>query len=96
LDDLAGLLGFICLKARSDVDHALYLFQMLVGCLFNSKILIAQLNWGEEYHHLKKLFWYKCIIHHVCSPHASPQNDIVERKHRHIVEMGICTRSFFS
>jgi hypothetical protein len=56
LDDLAGLLGFICLKARSDVEHALYRFQMHIGCLFNSKILIAQLNRGEEYHHLNKLF----------------------------------------
>lgn len=56
---------------------------------FNTTIKILQSDWGGEYRsfvpHLQK---NEIIFRHLC-PHTHHQNGTVERKHRHIVEMGL-------
>jgi hypothetical protein len=44
---------------------------------------------GGEYERLHSLFRQVGITHHVSCPYAQQQNGVAERKHRHIVEMGL-------
>ena len=56
---------------------------------FNHKILAVQSDWGGEYESLNSLLKRLGIAHHVSCPHAHQQNGSAERKHRHIVEVGL-------
>jgi histone deacetylase 1/2 len=42
-----------------------------------------------EYEKLNSFFQKRGISHQVSCPHAHQQNDSAERKHRHIVEVGL-------
>ena len=53
------------------------------------KILAMQTDWGGEYEKLNSFFQKIGIAHHVSCPHAHQQNGAAERKHRHIVEVGL-------
>jgi histone deacetylase 1/2 len=44
---------------------------------------------GVEYQSLNSFFQRLGIAHHVSCPHAHQQNGSAERKHRHIVEVGL-------
>jgi histone deacetylase 1/2 len=48
-----------------------------------------QTNWGGEYEKLHSFFQKIGITHHVSCPHAHQQNGSAERKHHHIVEVGL-------
>jgi hypothetical protein len=48
-----------------------------------------QTDWGGEYEKLNGFFQQVGITHHVSCPHAHQQNGSAERKHRHIVEVGL-------
>lgn len=48
-----------------------------------------QTDWGGEYQKLNSFFSKVGITHHVSCPHAHQQNGAAERKHRHIVEVGL-------
>jgi hypothetical protein len=48
-----------------------------------------QTDWGGEYEKLNAFFQKSGITHHVSCPHAHQQNGSAERKHRHIVEVGL-------
>jgi hypothetical protein len=44
---------------------------------------------GGEYERLNSFFRRVGISHHVSCPHTHQQNGVTERKHRHIIEMGL-------
>jgi hypothetical protein len=48
-----------------------------------------QTDWGGEYQKLHSFFEHIGISHLVSCPHAHQQNGAAERKHRHIVEVGL-------
>jgi histone deacetylase 1/2 len=48
-----------------------------------------QTDWGGEYDKLHAFFRKIGITHHVSCPHAHQQNSSAERKHHHIVEVGL-------
>lgn len=48
-----------------------------------------QTDWGGEYQALNSFFQRMGISHHVSCPHAHQQNGSAERKHRHIVKIGL-------
>lgn len=77
------------LKKRSDVFQVFHNFQALVERKFDSKIIALQSDWGGEYEKLNFFFQELGISHHVSCPHAHQQNRSAERKHRHIVEVGL-------
>jgi hypothetical protein len=58
---------------------------------FDKKIISVQSDWGGEYEHLKYYFHKLGITHQVSypPPHTHQQNGVAERKHRHIIEMGL-------
>jgi IS30 family transposase len=64
-------------------------FQNLVERLFDKRILAIQTDWGGEYQRLNTFFQRIGISHHVSCLYAHQQNGSAERKHRHIVEMGL-------
>jgi histone deacetylase 1/2 len=77
------------LRHKSEVFQRFHDFQNLVERLFNRKIVAVQTDWGREYQRLKSFFQRIGISHHVSCPHAHQQNGSAERKHRHIVEVGL-------
>jgi IS30 family transposase len=64
-------------------------FQNLIERLFDRKILAMQTDLGGEYQKLNPFFQRIGISHHISCPHAHQQNGSTERKHRHIVEVGL-------
>jgi hypothetical protein len=48
-----------------------------------------QTDWGGEYEKINGFFQKVVITHHVSCPHAHQQNGSAERKHYHIVEVGL-------
>jgi hypothetical protein len=64
-------------------------FQVLVERHFDRKIISVQTDWGGEYQKLNVFFKQIGISHHVSCPYAHQQNGSAERKHRHIVEVGL-------
>jgi histone deacetylase 1/2 len=77
------------LRHKSEVSKYFLEFQQLVERQLNRKILTVQSDWGGEYEKLNSFFRSIGISHQVSCPHTHQQNGAAERKHRHIVEMGL-------
>ena len=89
IDDYSKFTWIYLLKKRSDVFQVFINFQNLVERKLNSKIIAMQTDWGGEYEKLNSFFQQIGISHHVSCPHTHQQNGSAERKHRHIVEVGL-------
>jgi transposase InsO family protein len=77
------------LKRKSEVFQCFKDFQTLVERQFDKKIRSIQTDWGGEYQALTSFFQHAGITHHVSCPHTHQQNGAAERKHRHIVQVGL-------
>jgi hypothetical protein len=55
-----------------------------------------QTYWGAEYEKLKSFFTRIGVSHLVCCPHTHQQNGAAERKHLHIIEVGLSLLSHAS
>jgi histone deacetylase 1/2 len=89
IDDFSKFTWIYLLKKRSDVYQVFLNFQQLVEQKFGRKIITMQTDWGGEYEKLHSFFQKVGITHHVSCAHAHKQNGSAERKHRHIVEVGL-------
>jgi histone deacetylase 1/2 len=89
IDDFSKYTWIYLIKKKSDVFDVFRNFMNLVERKFNKKIITMQTDWGGEYEKLSPFFQKLGITHHVSCPHAHQQNGSVERKHRHIVEVGL-------
>jgi hypothetical protein len=89
IDDFSKFTWIYLLNKRSDVYQVFLNFQQLVERKFGRKIISMQTDWGGEYEKLHGLFPKVGITHHVSCPHAHQQNGSAERKHRHIVDVGL-------
>jgi histone deacetylase 1/2 len=89
IDDYGKFTWIYLLKKRSEVYQVFLNFQQLVERKFGRKIITMQTHWGGEYEKLHGFFQTIGITHHVSCPHAHQQNSSAERKHRHIVEVGL-------
>ena len=89
IDDYSKFTWIYLLKYKSEVFSIFQEFQKLVERHFDRKIISIQSDWGGEYEKLNSFFRHTGIIHHVSCPHAHQQNGSAERKHRHIVEVGL-------
>ena len=89
IDDFSKFTWIYLIKKKSDVLQVFQEFQQMVERKFERKIKTVQSDWGGEYEKLHSFFRRIGIIHHVSCPHAHQQNGIAERKHRHIVEVGL-------
>ena len=89
IDDFSKYVWIYLLKKKSDVYQVFLNFQNFVERQFQCKIKTMQTDWGGEYEKLNSFFQKVGIVHHVSCPHAHQQNGSAERKHRHIVEVGL-------
>ena len=64
-------------------------WQKYVEWYFNTTIKIVQSNWGGEYCSLHNFLQNYGITHRVSCLHTHQQNGVVERKHRHVEEIGL-------
>jgi histone deacetylase 1/2 len=71
---------------KSEVFQKFHDFQNLVERQFDKKILAIQTDWGGEYQKLSAFFQHIGISHHVSCPY---HNGSAERKHHHIIEVGL-------
>jgi histone deacetylase 1/2 len=89
IDDFCKFMWIYLLLYKFEVFSCFKDFQSMVERQFNCKILVVQSDWGGEYQTLNSFFTCLGIAHHVSCPHAHQQNGSAERKHRHIVEVGL-------
>jgi hypothetical protein len=81
--------GFFLLKHEYEVFTKFHQFQQHVERLLNQKILAVQTDWGGEYQKLSSFFTRIEISHLVLFPPTHQQNRTAERKHCHIVDVGL-------
>ncbi|WVZ51721.1 hypothetical protein U9M48_002836, partial [Paspalum notatum var. saurae] len=93
IDDFSKFTWIYLLKHKSEVFQRFHEFQQLVERMFDRKIISVQSDWGGEYEKLNSFFRQVGIMHFVSCPHAHQQNGAAERKHRHIVEVGLALLS---
>jgi hypothetical protein len=89
IDDYSKFAWIFLLKNKSDVFTKFHEFQQHVERILNRKIITIQTNWVGEYQRLNSFFNRIGITHLVSCPHTHQQNGIIERKHYHIVEVGL-------
>ena len=91
IDDFSRFTWFYPLKAKSDFFSVFVAFQKLVENQFDTKIKEFQSDGGGEFtsnqmkNHLKDCG----IQQRISCPYTPQQNGIAERKHRHVVELGL-------
>jgi histone deacetylase 1/2 len=96
IDDYSKFTWIYLFKKKSDVFQKFHDFQNHVERLFDKKILAMQTDWGGKYQKLNSFFQRVGISHLVSCPHAHQQNGPAERKHRHIVEVGLSLLAYAS
>jgi histone deacetylase 1/2 len=89
IDDHSKYTWIYLLRHKSDVFRFFHDFKNLVEHKFDRKIISVQSDWGGEYEKLNSFFQCLGISHRVSCPHAHQQNGAAERKHRHIVDVGL-------
>jgi histone deacetylase 1/2 len=89
IDDYSKFTWIYLIRYKSEVFQCFRDFQNLVECQFDKKIRAVQTDWGGEYQTLNSFFKRIGIHHLVSCPHTHQQNGAAERKHRHVVDMGI-------
>lgn len=76
---------------KFDVLHTFCKFKNDVENFLNSKIKIFHSDGGGEFKNnpFNQLFSSTEILHQFSCPHTPEQNGIAERKHHHIIEIGL-------
>ena len=77
------------LKTKSETLEAFKQFKAMVQTQFNLPIKAVQSDWGGEFRPFTKFLNDLGILHRLICPHTHHQNGVVERKHRHILELGL-------
>lgn len=77
------------LKSKSETFTVFQHFKTMVELQFGCKIKSVQSDWGGEFRPLASFLTAHGIIHRLACPHTHHQNGVVERKHRHVVELGL-------
>jgi hypothetical protein len=91
VDDFSRFTWLYPLSNKSEVFNHIVKFKLLVEKQFSTSIKQFQTDNGGEYTsaQFKHFLDQHGIFHRLTCPHTSQQNGIAERKHRHIVEMGL-------
>ena len=77
------------LKRKFEAFDCFIHFKTQAENQLNTKIKIFQSDWGGEFRSFSKYLDNHDILHRVSCPCTSPENGIVERKHKHMVEFGL-------
>ena len=77
------------LKSKAENFTVFQKFKAMAEFQFNSKIKNLQIDRGGEFRPLAPFLAGCGIKHRLICPHIHHQNGVAERKHRHIVELGL-------
>lgn len=92
VDDCMRFVWLFPLVKKSDVLSTFIVLKQMAENRFNCKIKLLQTDGGGEF--TSRLFQNFLRDHGISQqlscPYTPQQNGIVEQKHRHIVEMGLC------
>ncbi|KAG8478414.1 hypothetical protein CXB51_028231 [Gossypium anomalum] len=77
------------LRHKSEALEKFLHLQKFVTVQFGCSIKVLQSDWGGEFRSFPKALAQLGIHHQFSCPHTFEQNDLVERKHRHIVDVGL-------
>lgn len=77
------------LKEKSDCKKAFLLLKEKVVFLIGRCIKVLQSDGAREYDSLNNALTLAGITRKILCPYTLEQNGLVERKHRHIVEIGL-------
>jgi IS30 family transposase len=89
IDHFTCYTWFYPLQHKSDVKPTFIRFKAIVKNYFNHKSITFYSDNGGEFTTLKDFFQLHGISHHTFAPHTPEHNGISERKHQHIVEIGL-------
>jgi hypothetical protein len=89
IDDFSRFTWIYTICFKSDVHRVFLEFQCHDERLLNIKILCIESDWGGEYQCLNTYLKSISVQHWVSCPHTHQQNRIAERKHHHVVEVGL-------
>lgn len=89
IDDFSRFVWIFPLKQKSEVFQAFTQFKNLTENLFNRRIKAIQCDGGGEYIPVQKIAHENRIQMRISCPYTSAQNGRSERKHRHIIELGL-------
>lgn len=89
IDDFSRFTWLYILHSKDQVYPTFLKFKAMVETQFNTKIKCLQSDWGGEYRTINKFLSPLGIQHRISCPHTPEQNGRVERKNRHIVEVGL-------
>ncbi|KAE8719380.1 hypothetical protein F3Y22_tig00109971pilonHSYRG00141 [Hibiscus syriacus] len=64
-------------------------FQQMAATQFGLAVKAVQSDWGGEYRSLSTILLREWIEYRVACPHTYEQNGVVERKHRHVIELAL-------
>jgi hypothetical protein len=84
------------LKSKSDAFPIFQQFRSMVELQFGFPLKAVQTDWGGEFRPFTKNLTDLGVSHRLICPHTHHQNGVVERKHRHIVELGLTLLSHAS
>ena len=91
IDNFSRFAWFYPIKLKSDVFTIFKSFQSLVETQIEQKIQIFQSDGGGEFVNAQFMqHLSQCgIKHYLSRPHTPQQNGLAERKHRHLLELGM-------
>ena len=87
IDDYSIYTWIYPLKLKSEAFEVFKLFKIQVENQFNTQIKMLQSDWGGEYRVFNEFLNQNGILFRHSCPYTHHQNGLVERKHRHIVEL---------
>jgi transposase InsO family protein len=91
IDDFSRYSWLYPLSQKSDVFTSFMKFKSLVENQFSTQIKQLQSDGGGEFlsKQFTSLLETNGIFHRISCPYTAQQNGLAERKHRHVVEMGL-------
>lgn len=89
IDDFSRYSWIYPLKHKSEAVNAFNIFRFFVENKFSTKIKAMQCDNGGEYRPIVSIAQATDIKIKLICPYTSTQNGRAERKHRHVVEMGL-------
>uniref|UniRef100_A0A2N9EGE1 Integrase catalytic domain-containing protein n=1 Tax=Fagus sylvatica TaxID=28930 RepID=A0A2N9EGE1_FAGSY len=95
VDDFTRFTWFFPLHHKCQVLSSFMHFKSTMENLLSCKLKILRTDCGGEYskHEFQSFCSSTGVLHQFTCPHISQQNGVAERKHRHIVDMGLTLMS---
>lgn len=89
IDDYTKFSWLYLLQSKSVVPAIFHQFKAMIENQFNTTIKSIQTDGGTKFRPLYPFFSTHGITHRISCPYTPQQNGCVERKNRHVVEVGL-------